>query len=130
MDAVVEIQCLQEALYFESRSEGKAGQLAVALVIMNRVRDKRWPNNVCDVVHQPYQFSYYSDGKPEIYHDKRAKSVAGVLAEMVFFGTVVDFTEKSLYYYATWGETPKWDYGKIERVMSLDSHVFFKDKRR
>ncbi len=128
MDAVVEIQCLQEALYFESRSESLAGQLAVGLVVMNRVRDKRWPNNVCDVVHQPYQFSYYSDGKPEIYKDKKAKQVAGLLAEQVFFGTVVDFTEGSLYYHATWSGLPKWDYNKIERVMTLDDHIFYKDK--
>lgn len=128
MDAAVQIECLQEAIYFESRSEGIAGQLAVGLVVMNRVRDKRWPDNVCDVVHQKWQFSYYSDGKPEIYHDKKAKQLAWNRAEQVFYGTVVDFTEGSLYYHTNYVEPESWDYSKIKRTMSLDNHIFFKDQ--
>lgn len=127
MDAAIQIECLQEALYFESRSESLAGQLAVGLVVMNRVRDKRWPNNVCDVVHQKWQFSYYSDGKPEVYNDKKAKELAWIRAEQVFFGTIIDFTESSLYYHAL-SVQPDWDYSKIERTMTLDNHVFYKDK--
>jgi len=127
MDAAIQIECLQEAIYHESRSESLAGQLAVALVVMNRVRDKRWSNNTCDVVHQKWQFSYYFDGKPEVYHDKKAEQLAYIRAEMVFFGTVQDFTEGSLYYHTNY-VTPNWDYDKIERVMSLDNHIFWRDK--
>ncbi len=58
-----EINCLVEAVYFESRDENVGGQLAVAFVVMNRVKDKRWPSSVCGVVHQKNQFSYYWDGK-------------------------------------------------------------------
>ena len=34
------------------RSQGLAGQLAVSLVVLNRVKDDRFPNTICEVVHQ------------------------------------------------------------------------------
>lgn len=39
-------------MYHEARSQGLAGQLAVSLVVLNRVKDKRYPNTICEVVHQ------------------------------------------------------------------------------
>ena len=65
--------CLAMAIYYETRSEQNpdAG-LAVAEVILNRVEDRRWPNDVCAVIKQDKgpkdhdcQFSFYCDGKPE-----------------------------------------------------------------
>ena len=35
-----------------ARSQGLAGQLAVSLVVLNRVKDDRFPNTICEVVHQ------------------------------------------------------------------------------
>lgn len=126
--AVEQIQCLQEAIYFEARSESMAGQIAVGNVVMNRVHDARWPNNVCDVVHQPWQFSYYYDGKPEVFKDMKAKQKAGVVAEMVFYSMTLDITENSLYYHST-KIIPNWDYSKIELVTTIDNHVFWKDSK-
>lgn len=127
MDAIQQIECLQEAVYFEARSEGRAGQIAVAQVVMNRARDDRWPDNACDVVHQPWQFSYYFDGKPEVYKDLRAKNVASVVAEMVYYGAMLDITDNSLYYH-TLDVFPSWSYDKIKMVQVIDNHVFWKDK--
>ena len=39
------------------------GRILVANVIMNRVRDKRFPNSVTEVVYQRGQFSPVSDGR-------------------------------------------------------------------
>lgn len=57
--------CLALAIYYETRSEPLEGQLAVAKVILNRVDSDHYPNDVCDVVYQPRQFSFTHDGKPE-----------------------------------------------------------------
>ena len=46
-----DVECLTEAVYFEARGETFIGQLAVANVIMERVRDHRFPPTVCEVVH-------------------------------------------------------------------------------
>lgn len=53
------ILCLSSVIFHEARGEPLEGQIAVAQVVLNRVKDKRWPNKVCAVVKQPKQFSWY-----------------------------------------------------------------------
>lgn len=48
----VELTCLARNIYFESRGESLAGQYAVAEVTLNRVVSKRFPDDVCAVVHE------------------------------------------------------------------------------
>ena len=55
-----EVECLTEAIYFEARGESFVGQLAVANVILERVRDSRFPPTVCEVVHA----GRYWEGNP------------------------------------------------------------------
>ena len=56
--------CLANNMYHEARSQGLAGQLAVSLVVLNRVKDKRYPNTICEVVHQgPVRESWKTKGK-------------------------------------------------------------------
>lgn len=52
--------CLAFAIYMESKSEPIKGQQAVAEVVLNRAKDSRFPDNLCDVVRQKGQFSWYS----------------------------------------------------------------------
>lgn len=56
---IKEAKCLAKTIYWESRGERLAGQFAVAGVVLNRVNDDKFPNTICDVVHQknPIQFS-------------------------------------------------------------------------
>ena len=56
--------CLAKNMYYEARSQGLAGQLAVSLVVLNRVKDDRFPNTICEVVHQgPVRESWKTKGK-------------------------------------------------------------------
>jgi spore germination cell wall hydrolase CwlJ-like protein len=79
--------CLAENVYHEARNQPAAGQMAVMSVTMNRVKDPRFPNTICEVVregpHRPSwkgtgemipvrhrcQFSWYCDGKSDRIHD-------------------------------------------------------------
>ena len=47
-----ERRCLAEAIYYEARSESTTGQMAVAEVVLNRVRHRAYPMTICDVVYQ------------------------------------------------------------------------------
>lgn len=80
------ITCMAIAIYFEARGEGDHGQVLVAETIMNRVHSPRYPDNICDVVMQKDQFSFYWDGKSETIRDKVAyvKSIiyAGIVVVM------------------------------------------------
>jgi hypothetical protein len=69
LDQMRSIDCLAQAVYYEARSEGEAGERAVAQVVLNRVRHPAWPNSVCGVVYQGpmgagggCQFTFTCDG--------------------------------------------------------------------
>ena len=51
-------KCLATAIYFEARSEPVDGQLAVAEVVLNRAGSGQYPTTICEVVTQPWQFSF------------------------------------------------------------------------
>ena len=42
--------CLAMNVYHEARNQSFIGQVAVAQVVMNRVHDTRFPDDVCEVV--------------------------------------------------------------------------------
>jgi spore germination cell wall hydrolase CwlJ-like protein len=47
-----ERRCLAEAVYYEGRQESMEGQIAVAQIVLNRVRSGKWPDTICGVVRQ------------------------------------------------------------------------------
>ena len=49
---VDETHCMALNIYHEAKNQSMIGQIAVGLVTMNRVRDHRYPNTVCEVVYQ------------------------------------------------------------------------------
>lgn len=53
-----EFKCLVDNVYYEARGESNEGMRLVAKTTINRARDSRFPNNVCSVVYEPYQFSW------------------------------------------------------------------------
>lgn len=123
-------QCLTEALYFEARGEGLAGQIAVAEVILNRVDSPRYPNSVCGVVRQgsdkPHacQFSYNCDGKPEEIADKSAWRKAGRIARKMLDGRPRDLTLEATHYHNT-GVRPRWA-KKLVPTAQIGEHVFYR----
>lgn len=127
--------CLATAVYFEARGEPTVGQVAVAAVVMNRVEDRRFPNDVCSVVKQgplyrsgapvrhKCQFSFYCDGKSDKMRDRAAKRRATRLSELVLSRTVMDPTEGSTFYHADY-VLPSWASTK-SRVVQINKHVFY-----
>lgn len=46
------VRCMALNLYWEARSEGREGMLAVGWVVLNRVAHPKFPNTVCGVIQQ------------------------------------------------------------------------------
>ncbi len=63
-------------VYAESRGEPYNGQVAVAAVILNRVKDSRFPNTVAGVVYQSGAFTCVSDGQINLSPDATSKKAA------------------------------------------------------
>jgi spore germination cell wall hydrolase CwlJ-like protein len=134
-------ECLAEAIYFEARGEPFLGQVAVGVVIMKkgeikREESPRFPNNICDVVHDgvywrgnPVRnkcaFSYYCDGKSETIY--KTDDYIRVLdaTQLVLNGIVVDKMEDVLFYHATY-INPSWS-KDMTLVFQIGKHKFYKE---
>jgi spore germination cell wall hydrolase CwlJ-like protein len=132
------LMCLALNVYHESKNQSLIGQIAVAQVTMNRVRDERYPNNVCDVVKQGLtykwnpsipirnkcQFSWYCDGKSDKPKDEHAWDKAMLVAHGVYYGNLDDFVEGATHYHAHY-VLPSWASSKTY-ITRIDDHIFYR----
>lgn len=128
----LERYCLAEAIYHEARGEPTLGQLAVANVILNRVKSVQYPNTVCGVVHQNKhiklrcQFTYACNGKsrkprPGDYWEK-AKRVA----EQAMDGKrEILAVEGATHYHADY-VNPGW-HRSMKVLKKIGRHIFYAD---
>ena len=58
-----DIQLMARSINGEARGEPFEGQVAVGAVILNRVKDSRFPNSISGVIYQPGAFTAVSDGQ-------------------------------------------------------------------
>lgn len=120
---VKQIRCMTTAIYHESRGEPLQGQIAVAHVIMNRVNSDRYPDDACEVVYQPNQFSYIERARPD--YDSHAWKVATREAIMAYLQLTEDETNGAKHYYAHDKVTPFWaDSGEVS--FKVAGHTFLK----
>ena len=120
-----ELYCMAQNIYFEARNQSRAGMVAVARVVMNRVKNKGWPNSVCEVVRQRMQFSWYWDGVNDQPNKKsKAWKMAVEVASEVMYGNVVkDGLDEAFHYHADY-VNPKWAKKKV-MIAKIDDHIFY-----
>ncbi|MEW9094396.1 MAG: spore cortex-lytic enzyme [Clostridiaceae bacterium] len=58
-----DVQLLARLINGEARGEPYEGQVAVGAVVLNRVRDSRFPNTIAGVIYQPGAFTAIADGQ-------------------------------------------------------------------
>ena len=115
--------CLASSVYYESKGEPLAGQLAVAQTIINRTASGRFPSTVCGVVRQPGQFSFLRGGEiPAPSHDSSAWKRAVAIAMIAREGLWKQVAPAALFFHAR-RVSAAW--GKI-KVASLGNHIFFR----
>src|SRR5438270_12828443 len=80
-----ELDCLATGIYFESKGEPLAGQLAVGKVIANRAGSGgRFPSTYCGVLFQRGQFSFvHGQGLPSVSHSNKQWQTAVAIAKIV-----------------------------------------------
>ena len=125
------VNCLAAAVYYEAGFEPVAGQRAVAQVVLNRVRDPRFPASVCGVVfqgarrHTGCQFSFVCDGS---FHRRPPKSAqlahARSIAEQALAGRVAPEVGTATYYHASYVH-PSWG-RRLVMVNHIGVHIFYR----
>ena len=136
------LMCMAANIYHEAKNQPRVGQIAVAQVVMNRVKDSRYPNNVCDVIKQGLtykngkvvlgkcQFSWYCDGKKDDVNMKTEKWRNSLrYASMVITNRItLDVTEGATHYHATYVR-PAWARTKTKTVR-INRHIFYRWERK
>lgn len=115
--------CLALNVYHEARDQSIAGQVAVAQVTMNRVHDERYPNDVCDVVYDHKQFSWYWDGKDDMPREEDAWIKSKIIASAVLDGSGHVELEGVTHYHAVY-VSPYWR-DHMTQVAVIGDHVFY-----
>jgi len=117
-----DIECLAKNIYHEARGEPFHGQVAVALVTVNRVASGSFQNTVCKVVYANRQFSWTLDKNKKI-RDSKAWASAVEVATAVLSRQVYnpDFTAV---YFHTKQVRPKWAKTKIVTAR-IGNHIFY-----
>ena len=117
-----EIECLALNAYHEARGEGIKGMMAVIDVTLNRSDSKKYPRNLCDVVLQPYQFSWTLQGRPRVL-ERKMFSDAIYLAKLMTKGSYRGITYGSLWYHEK-KIFPKWA-NNLKRSKVIGRHIFY-----
>ena len=71
-----DLNLLSKIVYGEARGEPYAGQVAVAAVVLNRVKSASFPNTIAGVIYQKGAFDAVSDGQINLAPNSTAKKAA------------------------------------------------------
>ena len=124
-----EIYCGAQNVYFESQGEPSLGMVAVSQVVLNRVKNKRWPNTICEVIWQDKQFSWTHDGKSDrIPLGSKYQRRLWMKSVYMFLiaHTEEDVTNGATHYHNT-SVSPWWTKDMIVTA-HIGNHIFLKEK--
>ena len=116
-----EIECLAHNIYHESRGEPYKGKISVGMVVMNRTKSGKYPEDVCSVINQKGQFSWV--GKKKKTKDIVAFNDSKKIAEYIYHNhdKIDDPTKGALYFNS--GKTRKWN---LKKITVIGNHKFYK----
>jgi spore germination cell wall hydrolase CwlJ-like protein len=119
-----DLECLAVGIYFESKSEPLAGQLAVGEVIANRANSNgRFPSTYCGVLFQRSQFSFIRGRSwPAVNKSGRQWQNAVAIAKIVDQDLKDSAVGNALFFHAK-HVSPRW---RLKRVASVGNHVFYR----
>lgn len=118
-----ELECLATAVYFESKSEPLAGQLAVGHVIANRAHSGRFASSYCGVVFQRGQFSFiHGSSLPSVPRSGLQWKTAVAIARIVHGNMMQSNVGNALFFHAK-RVNPSWH---ATRVAAIGNHIFFR----
>ena len=129
--------CLALNVYFEARGEPTLLSMAApAHVVLNRVKDERYPNDICSVVKQAKtysngfpiknkcQFSWYCDGRTDTPKDLDAYRWAEIIVRHVWEQRHNDLTDGSTHYHSI-DVKPDWAKDKTF-LKRIGDHLFYR----
>lgn len=122
-----EVDCMASAIFYEAQGESQKGKIAVANVILNRMRSGLYPKTVCGVIYQRGQFQWVYNHylrKSRVYKQSRHKNIYN-LANNIYsqhkLGKQQDITKGALFFSAN-GVRPA---PRAIKGVKIGRHQFF-----
>ena len=128
------LSCLAKNIFYEARGEPYMGQVAVALVVMNRVTHG-FASNPCNVIYQKTkvddkvicQFSWVCTNNIEPNKNNNQYKLAKRIAyEVMIMGMHKDTMPKSALFFHSVNIDPQWS---LKKVKTIGGHVFYSNKK-
>jgi len=113
------LNLLARLVYGEARGEPYTGQVAVAAVVLNRVKSSSFPNTVSGVIYQAGAFSVVNDGQINLTPNQTAYNAA----RDALNGW--DPSYGSIYYFNPNTATSSWIWSR-PHVITIGNHRFCK----
>lgn len=129
-DRLRAVECLAQAIYYESANEGSDGQRAVAQVVLNRMRHPGYPASVCGVVYQGSeretgcQFTFTCDGSLLRPPNARMFAAATKIAIEALGGHVFAPVGHATNYHADY-VVPYWA-STLDKQIQIGRHIFYR----
>jgi spore germination cell wall hydrolase CwlJ-like protein len=131
-----QVECLAQNVYYEAGYEPTKGQIAVAMVTLNRVYSGQYPSSICGTMTQKTettcQFSWWCDDYKRIKavsyrytkHEKEVFEHARAVATYAYmnYKSMEDVTKGALFFH-TKEVHPMWPNTKVTTV--IGNHIFY-----
>ncbi|MDE7454814.1 MAG: spore cortex-lytic enzyme [Clostridia bacterium] len=112
-----DLYLLSCCIYGEARGESYTGKVAVAAVILNRVKSASFPNSISGVIYQSGAFTCVSDGQINLgTNDECTRAAQDALNGW-------DPTGGALYYFNPATATSKWIWSRPQ-LITIGKHIF------
>ena len=112
-----DINLLARTVYGEARGEPYVGQVAVAAVVLNRMKNPAFPNSIPGIIFQPLAFTAVADGQIWLTPDDQSyRAVSEALNGS-------DPTGGAIYYFNPVTATSKWIWGRPQ-IGKIGKHIF------
>lgn len=127
-----QVDCLTENILFEAGHESKEGQIAVAMVTLNRLSSGNYSDSICGVVNQKTgntcQFSWVCEAKTAakrltMLHSPLYNEIRELAIHVLFnYDRMKDVTGGATYYHADY-VNPNWG---LPKTTKIGRHIFYK----
>ena len=114
-----DVQLLARAINGEARGEPYEGQVAVGAVILNRVKDPKFPNTIAGVIYQSGAFTAVADGQINVPIEEGATVVKAARDALNGW----DPTDGAIYYFNPATATNKWIWSR-PLIKTIGKHRF------
>lgn len=112
-----DLKIMANAVYGEARGEPYVGQVAIAAVIINRIKSSSFPDTPSGVIFEPRAFTAVADGQIWLTPNEQAKKAVRQAQNGW------DPTSGCTYYFNPATATSKWIWGRPQ-VKKIGSHIF------